>query len=193
MAFRMPFETAPIVDYFATIGVEGMGIYVYDRAVRELKKQPWMYEFIRSTKQYFEAAMDVLISVLVYFSLRYTVGDQLPVIVYRAIRAGGSYGVYQAFGVTIKDIPKVVITDAQTIEVFNLDGTKPVEVWIDGSKVQFSTPPTTNSDGYAKITLPSALSEGVHSILVHTGFKAAFTDQYVKSSTSTSSATGVSR
>jgi len=180
MAFRLPFETAPIVDYFASIGAEGLGIYVYDRMVRELKKQSFMFDFVKMTKQYYEAAMDVVISVLVYFALRYTMGESLPNLVYRAIRAGGSYGVFDAFATTIRDKPKVVITDTSTVEVFNLGGAREVEVWIDGAKVQFGTPPRTNSDGYAKITLPSPLSEGVHTILVHDGAKAAFTEQYVK-------------
>jgi len=185
----MAAEISPIIDYFASIGVEGLGIYAYDRAIRELKKQPWMVDFIKSTKQYFEAAMDVIISVLIYFALRYTIGERLPVLVYRAVRAGGSFGVYDAFAVTIKDKPKVVITDAKTVEAFNLDPNANVSIYVDGSAVSLPSPVTTDGNGYAKITLPSALSEGVHKVLVHSGFRAAFTEQYVKAAAASSSAT----
>jgi len=181
----MAVELSPIIDYFASIGAEGLGIYAYDRLVRELKKQSWIADFVKTTKQYYEAAMDVIISVLVYFALRFTVGDRIPMLAYRAIRAGGSFGVYDAFAVTISDKPKVVITDASTVEAFNLDPNAEVTVFIDGSGIRLTEPVSTDGNGYAKIVLSSALSEGVHKVLVHTGYKAAFSEQYVKAQTAT--------
>jgi hypothetical protein len=39
---------------------------------------------------------------------------------------------------------------------------------IDGAEVAFATRPTTDANGYAKITLPSAMSSGLHTIVVWT-------------------------
>jgi len=45
--------------------------------------------------------------------------------------------------------------------------------------VSFATAPTTDGNGNATITLPSALAAGTHKVMVNTGFKAAFTEQYI--------------
>ena len=171
-----------VIDYFASIGAEGLGIYAFERGIRELKKQSFMWPLIKSFKQYFEPAMDVIISLVTYFALRSTMGERIPVLAYRAIRAGGSYGVYDAFATVIRDKPKVVITAPNTVEVFNLDPSQTVSVKIDGSAVSFTTPPTTDGNGYAKITLPSALAEGVHTVQVSTNVKCAYASQYVGTS-----------
>jgi len=177
----------PIVDYFASIGAEGIGLYVYDRGIRELKKQSFMWTMIKQLKQWFEPVMDIVISVIVFFALRYTVGERIPNIAYRPIRVGGSYGIFDALAVAIKDKPKVVITASNVVEVFNLDPSDTVTLKIDGSPVNVTV--NTDANGYASITLPSALSAGVHQIQACTRFKCAFAEQYVGSETTTSTAT----
>jgi len=169
----------PVIDYFASIGAEGIGLYVYDRGVRELKKQSFMWTLIKQLKQWFEPVMDIMISVIVFFALRYTMGERIPNIAYRPIRVGGSYGIYDALAVAIKDKPKVVVSAPDTVEVFNLDPSDTVSLKIDGSAVNVNV--NTNADGYASIKLPSALSEGVHDIQACTRVKCAYTSQYVGS------------
>ena len=97
----------------------------------------------------------------------------------RAVRAVGSLGIKYAVHYGLREEPFLVPLDVQTLEVFNLDPNANVKVIIDGSEVSFTTAPTTDGNGYAKITLPSALSEGTHKILVHTGFKAVYAEIYV--------------
>jgi hypothetical protein len=61
----------------------------------------------------------------------------------------------------------------------NLDPNANVEVWVDGTKQSFQTAPTTDANGNVTITLSTALSAGVHKVLVHTGFRATYTEQYI--------------
>jgi len=173
--------TSPITDYFASIGVEGIGIYAYDRIIRELKKQSFMWTLIKSMKQYYEPGMEVIISIVLYFALQRAISGGVPTLALRAVRAGGSYGVYGAFAVAIKDKPVVVATAPDTLVVYNLDPSDAVAVKIDGSAVKFDTAPTTDANGGATITLPSAMSAGAHQIQVATRFKCAYTEQYVGS------------
>jgi hypothetical protein len=64
--------------------------------------------------------------------------------------------------------PFAYADDASTIEIWGFDASKPVHVVIDGAEVSFSTRPTTDANGYAKITLPSAMSAGLHTLVVWT-------------------------
>jgi hypothetical protein len=80
-------------------------------------------------------------------------------------------GVYARY---VQKEPIVIALDASTIEVYNLDANAEVKVVIDGSAVSFQTAPKTDSNGYAKITLPSAMSPGKHEIVAMTSKKAAY-------------------
>jgi hypothetical protein len=103
----------------------------------------------------------------------------MPEFAVRAVRVIGSYGVYKALNKLTRREPSVVLTATNTIEAINLDPNASVEVWVDGTKQTFTTTPTTDANGSVTITLPSALPAGVHKVLVHTGFKAAYTEQYI--------------
>jgi len=70
--------------------------------------------------------------------------------------------------------PFVYAKDSKTLEVFNLDTNEDVTVIVDGSTISFTTPPKTDGNGYASITLPSELSAGRHDVIVKTSKKAVY-------------------
>jgi hypothetical protein len=157
------------------VGIEGVTMYAYNFGISELKKQSFMAGIIKTLKHYTDAVLAIAISAI---SIA-VAAARMPEFAVRAVRVIGSFGVYKALNKLTRREPSVVLTDTSTIDVINLDANKTVEVWVDGSKVTFTTAPTTDANGKASITLPSALAAGAHQVLVHTGFKAAFTDQYV--------------
>jgi len=135
-----------------------------------------MLGVIKTLKNWTDTVLALVISIISYVLL----ANVLPEYGVRAIRVLGSWGVKEAILVGIRHRPAVVLTAKDTVEVFGLDAGKTVEVWVDGSKVSFATAPTTDGAGYAKITLPSALTADVHKVLAHTGFRAAYTEQYIE-------------
>jgi hypothetical protein len=157
------------------VGVEGTTMFGFEFIVSELKKQSFMVGVIKTLKHYTDAVLGVAISAI---SIA-VAAARMPELAVRAVRVIGSYGVYKALNKLTRREPSVVLTDTSTVDVINLDANKTVEVWVDGSKVSFGTAPTTDASGKASITLPSALAAGAHQVLVHTGFKAAFTYQYI--------------
>jgi hypothetical protein len=157
------------------VGIEGVSMYVYDFAITELKKQSFMVGLIKTLKHYTDSVLAIAISAI---SIA-VAAARMPEFAVRAVRVIGSYGVKKVLDIVTRREPSVVLTATNTIEAVNLDGNKNVEVWIDGTKVSFQTPPTTDSNGNVTITLPNALSAGAHQVLVHTGFKAAYTYQYI--------------
>ena len=80
------------------------------------------------------------------------------------------------FMVAIKDAyleyyakePWVRANSETELEMWNFDASSVVHVVIDGSEVTFSTAPTTDANGYAKVTLPSAMAAGLHRVVVWT-------------------------
>jgi hypothetical protein len=171
-----PVTPEQLQAYGIAIAVEGGVMSAYEYGVSYLKKQKFMFGVIKTLKNWTDTVLALIVSVVAYALLANT----LPEYGVRAVRVLGSWGVKEAILVGIRHRPGVVISATNTVEVFGLDGGKEVEVWVDGSRVSFSTPPKTDANGYAKITLPSALSAGVHKVLAHTGFKAAYTEQYVE-------------
>jgi hypothetical protein len=157
------------------VGVEGVSMYAYDFAVTELKKQSFMTGLVKTLKHYTDAVLAIAISAI---SIA-VAAARMPEFAVRAVRVIGSYGVYKALNKLTRREPSVVLTATDTVEAINLDPNASVEVWVDGSKVSFTTAPTTDANGSVTITLPSALSAGVHKVLVHTGFRAAYTEQYI--------------
>jgi len=77
-----------------------------------------------------------------------------------------------AFEFFIEKKPFVYAPDASTLEIFNFDANADVSVTIDGSAVSFQTAPKTDANGYAKITLPTAMASGKHEVVVKTTKKA---------------------
>jgi hypothetical protein len=157
------------------VGVEGATMFGFEFIVDELKKQSFMVQVVKTLKHYTDAVLGVAISAISIV----VAAARLPELAVRAVRVIGSYGVYKALNKLTRREPSVVLTATNTVDVINLDANKTVEVWVDGSKVSFTTAPTTDASGSATITLPSALSAGAHQVLVHTGFKAASTYQYI--------------
>jgi hypothetical protein len=157
------------------VGVEGATMFGFEFAVSWLKKQSFMVQVVKTLKHYTDAVLGVAISAI---SIA-VAAARLPELAVRAVRVIGSYGVYKALNKLTRMEPSVVLTATNTVDVINLDANKTVEVWVDESKVSFTTAPTTDASGKASITLPSALSAGVHKVMVNTGFKAAFTEQYI--------------
>jgi len=91
-----------------------------------------------------------------------------------AITVGVAEGIKGAFDIFVFKRPFAFAKDSTTLKVFNLDPNEAVEVWVDGSKVSFTTAPTTDSAGNATITLPTALASGKHEIVVKTSKKAFY-------------------
>ena len=162
--------------YGIAVGIEGGAMAAYEYGISYLKKQKFMFGTIKVLKNWTDAVLALVISIISYVLL----ANVLPEYGVRAVRVLGSWGVKEAILVGIRHRPVVVLTAKDTVEVFGLDASKTVEVWVDGSKVSFTTAPTTDGAGYAKITLPTALTAGTHKALAHTGFKAAFVEQYVE-------------
>ena len=79
-----------------------------------------------------------------------------------------------AYDALVAKKPFVYAKDSKTIEVFGLDTNEDVTVIVDGSAVSFTTPPKTDGNGYASITLPTELSAGRHDIIVRTSKKAVY-------------------
>ena len=162
-------------SWAVAVGIEGGTMYLYEFGVAELKKQSFMSGLIKTLKHYTDAVLGIAISAI---SIA-VAAARMPEFAVRAVRVIGSYGVYKTLNKLTRREPSVVLTDTSTVDVINLDANKTVEVWVDGSKVSFATAPTTDGNGNATITLPSALAAGTHKIMVNTGFKAAFVEQYI--------------
>lgn len=155
------------------VGIEGVAMFGIDYALKELKKQKFFVTVKKTLKNYTEPAVAIGIS-LVSIAIA---SAELPELVVRAIRAIGSWGVYKALLRLINVEPYVMVADPSTIEAWGLDTSKAVNIYIDASAVTVTA--TTDSKGYVKVTLPSALTEGTHQVMIHTGFKSAFSEEYV--------------
>jgi len=182
-----------IKDYAIATGVEGLSMYAVDRVwVEALKNKGFVDSVVKNLKMWAKPVLYFGVSLVVFV----LAGDKLVqgrlALAGRAVRAIGSLGIKYAIHYGVREIPFLVPLDTQTIEVYNLDPNETVKVIIDGSEVSFSTAPTTDGNGYAKITLPSALEEGTHKILAHTGFKAVYAEIYVSGTPSGSTGGGTS-
>jgi hypothetical protein len=176
MAMRPAISPAQLQAYGIAVGIEGGTMAIYEYGISYLKKQKFMAGVVKTLRNWTDTVLALVISVVSYVLL----ANMLPEHGVRAIRVLGSWGVKEAVLVGIKYRPAVVLTATNTVEVYGLDASKTVEVWVDGSKVSLETAPTTDGSGYAKITLPTALSAGAHKVLAHTGFKAAYAEQYIE-------------
>jgi hypothetical protein len=173
----MPIRPANIQQlqtYGIAIGIEGASMAAYEYGVSYLKRRKFMTGVIKALKNWTDAVLALVISVVSYALLANTI----PEYGVRAIRVLGSWGIKEAILVGFKYRPSVVITSKKTIEAFNLDPDKSVELWVDESKVDITA--KTDGKGYVKIELASELSAETHKVLVHTGFKSAYTEQYVE-------------
>lgn len=169
-----PANVQQLQTYGIAVGVEGVSMAAYEYGISYLKRQKFMVGVIKTLKNWTDAVLALVISVVSYALLANT----LPEYGVRAIRVLGSWGVKEAILVGFKHRPSVVITSRKTIEAFNLDPDKNVELWIDESKVDITA--KTDGKGYVKIELDRELTAETHKVLVHTGFKSAYTEQYIE-------------
>jgi len=177
MAFISP---EVLRDYAIATGVEGLSMYGADRVwVEALKNKGFVNSVVKNLKQWSKPVLYFGISLVIFIIAGERLTEGRLALAGRAVRSIGSLGIKYAIHYGVREEPFLVPLDLQTIEVFNLDPNANITVVVDGSEVSFSTTPTTDGNGYAKITLPSALSEGTHKILVHTGFKAVYAEVYV--------------
>ena len=176
MPIRPALSPEQLQAYGIAVGIEGATMAAYEYAVNYLKTQKFMLGVIRVLKNWTDTVLALVISIASYVLLANT----LPEHGVRAIRVLGSWGVKEAILVGMKHRPAVILPEKNAIEAFGLDPSKQVEVWIDGEKVTFEAIPTTDGSGYLRTTLPITLSAGKHKVLIPTGFKAAYTEQYVE-------------
>ncbi|RLG81363.1 MAG: hypothetical protein DRO40_09770 [Thermoprotei archaeon] len=171
----------PLVQWGIAVGIEGTTLYAVKRLLREARKNGQIYDSLyKNMKQWTEPILLTGISLVAYILVAPRLRGQYVELAVRIIRAVGDLGVMKAWEQGLKDEPFLVVNSSSEIEVFNLDADANVKVYIDGSEVTFQTAPKTDANGYAKITLPSAMSTGTtHKILVHTGFKAVYDEVYV--------------
>jgi hypothetical protein len=127
---------------------------------KELPKQAFWYKSVTKYARRFDDAVLPTAVGVVGVVLRQ---DTLR----RMLVLGLMLAIKDAYAEAMKE-PFVYATDASTIEIWGFDASKPVHVVIDGAEVAFATRPTTDANGYAKITLPSAMSSGLHTIVVWT-------------------------
>lgn len=176
MPIRPALNPEQLQQYGIAVGIEGATMAVYEYAINYLKTQKFLLGVIKTLKNWTDTVLALVISIVSYVLFANT----LPEYGVRAIRVLGSWGVKEAILVGMKYRPAVILPETDTIEAFGLDPSKPVEVWIDGQKITFETAPKTDGSGYLRTTLPTELSAGKHKVLIHTGFKAAYTEQYVE-------------
>lgn len=175
MAMQLrPVNMQQLQTYGMAIGIEGASMAAYEYGISYLKKRKFMAGVVKTLKNWTDAVLALVISVISYALLANTLPEQGV----RAIRVLGSWGVKEAILVGFRYRPAVVLTSKKVVEAFNLDPDKNVELWIDGSKVDVTA--KTDSKGYVKIELASELTADVHKVLVHTGFKSAYTEQYIE-------------
>ena len=91
-----------------------------------------------------------------------------------ALVVGVAEGVKGLFDTLVFKRPFVFAKDSSTLKVFNLDPDEGIEVYVDGVKVAFTTPPVTDSAGNAEVVLPTPLATGKHEVIVKTSRKAFY-------------------
>ena len=127
---------------------------------KELQKQAFWYKNVtKFAKRFDDSVLPIAVGV-VGIVIRQ---DALR----RMLVLGLMLAIKDAYDEAMKS-PFVYANDASTIEIWGFDASKPVHVVIDGTEVAFATRPTTDANGYAKITLPSAMSAGLHTLVVWT-------------------------
>jgi len=165
---------ARLQPYGMAVAVEGGTMAMYEWGIAELKKQKFTLPIIKTLKNWTDSVLALAISVVAYMVL----SNRLPELAVRAIRVLGSWGIKESILIGIRFRPSVVVTSTTEVEAFNLDPNTGIEVFVDGSSAAVRG--TTDGSGYAKVTLPTALDAGTHKVLVHTGFRSAYVEQYVE-------------
>jgi hypothetical protein len=126
----------------------------------ELPKQSFWYKNVtKYAKRFDESVLPIAVGV-VGVVIRQDVLRKMLIV-------GLMLAIKDAYNEAMKT-PFVYADDASTIEIWGFDASSGVHVVIDGTEVTFTTRPTTDANGYAKITLPSAMSAGLHTLVVWT-------------------------
>lgn len=130
---------------------------------KELRKLAPYYKNVYKYTRWFDDAVLPLAVGAVGVAIRQPLLQKMFVLgLMQAIR-----GAYDGF---VAKEPFVYASDSSTIEIWNFDAGETPKVIIDGSSVTVNV--TTDNAGYAKISLPSALSSGIHAVAVATSKKA---------------------
>ncbi|MEM4489222.1 MAG: hypothetical protein QXK88_10610 [Desulfurococcaceae archaeon] len=130
---------------------------------KELRKLAPYYKNVYKFTRWFDDAVLPLVVGAIGVAIRQPLLQKMFVLgLMQAIK-----GAYDGF---VAKEPFVYASDSSTIEVWNFDAGEVPRLVIDGSVVSVTA--TTDNTGYAKISLPSALSSGIHAVAVATSKKA---------------------
>lgn len=168
-----------IRDYAIATGVEGVGMYAFERVYKEALKNNEYVNYVYKTLKPWDK---VVLGWGVSFAVYVTVARTAPELALRAVRAIGSYAIYSLLKIVVDKEPYIYPRTGD-IEVWNLDPGKPIELWVDG--VKRAEGATTDANGYAKITLVMPLEKKSTRFLVHTGFKSVSVELAVVEESST--------
>ncbi|MEM2383196.1 MAG: hypothetical protein QW521_03400 [Desulfurococcaceae archaeon] len=160
-------------DYAIATGVEGVGMYAFDRVYREALKNSTYVDFVYKTLKPWDK---VVLGWGISFAVYVTTARMAPELALRAVRAIGSFAIYSLLKVVVDKEPYIYAKTTE-IEVWNLDGGKPVEIWVD--EVKRTETAVTDANGYAKISLTTPLEKKSTKFLLHTGFKSVTAEQAV--------------
>jgi len=130
-------------------------------AAKELRKQSIWYKNVTKYAGRFDEATLPIAAGVVGTVIRQPVLQKMLIV-------GLMISIKNAYDEFTKE-PWVYAPDALTLECKYFDANSRVNVVIDGATVSFATEPTTDANGYAKITLPTAIEAGVHTVIVWTG------------------------
>lgn len=126
-----------------------------------LPEQSFWYKNVTINAKHFDpAALPLAVGVIGFLTRKPPLDKMLIIGLAEAIR-----DTYKAF---VAKKPFVVAKDASTLNIENFDASSAVSVVIDGKPVSFTTAPTTDANGKAAITLPSAMTSGTHKVVVYT-------------------------
>ncbi|MEM4451459.1 MAG: hypothetical protein QXF74_05655 [Nitrososphaerota archaeon] len=143
-----------------TTTVLGGAVLIGEKELRKLA--PYYKNVYKYTKWFDDAVLPLAVGA-VGVAIRQSLLQKMFVLgLMQAIR-----GAYDGF---VAKEPFVYASDSTTLEIWNFDANETPRLIVDGSPITVNV--TTDSNGYAKITLPSALSSGVHAIAVATSSKA---------------------
>lgn len=127
-----------------------------------VKQKTWYDNVVKNLKYFHNTALPIAIGVVGLFVPRYAMLAKMLIV-------AGMQAIYDAYVAYVAKRPWVTAKDASTLLLENFDANTTVRVFIDGEEVTFTTPPTTDDAGKAEVTLPSAMTTGIHEVVVIAG------------------------
>ena len=127
----------------------------------ELEKQGFWYANVtKNAKRFSDSVLPLAVGIVGIITRQ-------PLL-QKMILIAGMLAIKDAYMEYMAKEPWVRANSGEELEIWNFDASSEVSVVIDGSPVSFTATPTTDSNGYAKVTLPSAMDSGLHRIVVYT-------------------------